>query len=388
MKTLYKIAYAQVMGVQYDRRNYNMKTSVFVNEVIDFKQAPYFLGEGRNVIRLDLDSEPFIEKLKEKALGQTWFKHDFSYIQDAKDFIALHPKQQVLFLKNLKFQTVLDSVATRTVTEVFKPVTSNPQLESWWAVHGFQEDIHSDSYAELIKSLPLNSTDVFDEIMVTPEILSRAKLIIDRFDDTIMWNSKLTLQTDDYNREDHMRSILFSLYALNILEAGLFQTSFICTFAYAENGVMESSGKSMGRIKKDENNHMAITIHLINAYRKDPEWAYLVNEIQDEVRQMYISTYVADNIWIDYLYEDGASLLGLNAKVLKEYSAYNMHRATHAIGITGVADEVKMNPCSWADKYTKTANLQVALNEADGTNYLLGRLNKNMDRAKWNTLKI
>ena len=51
---------------------------------------------------------------------------------------------------------------TRTVTEVFKPITTNPQLEAWWTNHGYQESIHSDSYAELIKALPINSNKVFD----------------------------------------------------------------------------------------------------------------------------------------------------------------------------------------------------------------------------------
>lgn len=365
-----------------------MKTSLFVDEVIDFKEEPYFLGSGRNVIRLDLDVEPFVQRLKEKALGLTWFKHDYSYAKDGIDFGKLPPSLQLFFLKNLKFQTVLDSVATRTVVEVFKPITTNPHLESWWVVHGFQEDVHSDSYAELIKALPINSTKVFDEIMVTPEILARAKAIIARFDDTVMWNNKMGLQTEDYNEESHMRSIFFSLYALNILEAGLFQTSFICTFAFSENGVMESSGKSMGRIKKDENNHMALTIHIINKYRKDPKWGYLMDEIKDEVKEMYDSAYEADNIWIDYLYENDPVLLGLNADILKEYSAYNTYNATTAIGVSGVVEQVMQNPCSWADKYTKTANLQVALNETDGTNYLLGRLKRDMDIEKWSILKV
>ncbi|MCF6330281.1 MAG: ribonucleotide-diphosphate reductase subunit beta [Sulfurimonas sp.] len=322
-------------------------------------------------------------------------KHDFSYLQDAKDFDELLSKLQELYLANLKFQTVLDSAATRTVLEVFKPITTNPQLEEWWTVHGFQEAIHSASYAELIKALPLNATKVFDDIMINEDILSRAREIVGRFDDTVKWNAIMITDsfTDDksvipYCIDSHKKSLVFSLYALNILEAGLFQTSFITTFAFAENGTMESSGKSMSKIAQDEINHKAMTQHLINRMKVDPNWKYIFEENYIEIIKMYKSAYEADFLWIDYIFRDGARLLGLNAEILKEYAQWNIHRAMSSIGLEPFVDKVTNNPCQWSEKYTKTSNLQVALNESDGINYLLGKLNKNITQEEWKEMKI
>ena len=61
-----------------------------------------------------------------------WFANDFSYAEDAKDYVLLEPLLQQLYLKNLKFQQMADSVAARSVAECFIPCTTNPQLESWW----------------------------------------------------------------------------------------------------------------------------------------------------------------------------------------------------------------------------------------------------------------
>lgn len=360
--------------------------SLYSSENIDFKSEPLFLGSGRNVARLDLNIEKWIQNLINKGQGLTWFKHDFTYSKDAKDFSMLSPELQKLFLKNLKFQTALDSLATRTVSEVFKPITTNPQLESWWVNHSFQESIHSDSYAELIKALPLNSNKVFDEIMISPEILARVESIIEKFNDTYILNAKRVLRTEDYKLEDHKKSIVFSLFALHILEAGLFQTSFITTFAFGENKIMESCSKSMGKIAKDEINHKALTQYLIGKHKKLTDWKYIFETYKEEFVEMYKIAYEADLMWIDYLFEDGARLLGLNAEVLKEYSRYNVYQAMKAVGLSPFLEKIEVNPCSWAIKYTNTGNAQTALNETDGSNYLLGIINKNMTEEDYKDL--
>ena len=104
------------------------------NNHIDFSHEPLFLGSGRNISRLDLNIEQHIQKQTAEALGKMWFPSDFTFNEDAKDFTMMDEKLQQLYLKNLKFQTLLDSVASRTVAEVFIPITTNPMLESWWYI--------------------------------------------------------------------------------------------------------------------------------------------------------------------------------------------------------------------------------------------------------------
>ena len=359
--------------------------SIFDNKQINFVKEPWFLGEGRNVCRLDLNIEQHIQKMTDNAIGLMWFKQDYSYKSDAVDYSTMDSKLQVLFLKNLKFQTLWDSVASRTVSEVFLPITTNPQLEIWWTQHAFFEaNVHSATYAEIIKALPVDAKEVFDDIMVNDHILERATPIVNIFDDTIMWNARKVLDVE-YDLFEHKKSILKSLYALNILEAMLFKTSFLTSFAFKENGLMDSTGIAITKINLDEINHYGMTVHLIRGLIDSPDWIHAFKEIEQEVRMLYASVILADGKWADYLYEDRPQLLGVNAPVLKEYVSYNARIVMNAVGIEPF-EGATHDPCTWAKKYSKPSLIQTAQKEKDNANYLLGSLNVEITNDFWANL--
>lgn len=360
---------------------------LFKNEHIEFANEPLFLGKGRNITRLDLNIQQGIQKQTDDAIGLIWFANDFSYANDGKDFHSMMKNLRNLYLKNLKFQTTLDSVAARTVVEVFLPVTTNPQLENWWLQHGFFEGcIHSKTYAEIIKAMPLDAKEVFDDIMINPEILNRAKGCVELFEDTVVWNAKMIAKTDDYDLEKHMFSIARSLYALNVLEFILFKSSFLTSFAFKENGLMTATGDAIKKIQLDEIGHGAMSTNLINRHRKDPEWAYIFKEIEPEMIKLYQDTIEADYRWVDYLYEDEPQLLGVNAQITKQYIDYNAKIVMTSVGLPSLKEEV-FNPCVWANKYTKSSNVQTAQKEKDNANYLLGKLNKEIPKFFWETIE-
>ena len=364
-----------------------MSSHLFNTQDIDFSTEPLFLGSGRNISRLDLNIEQHIQKQVDNALGLMWFATDFSYSADAKDYDAMDDKLKTLFLKNLKFQTLLDSVAARSVVEVFLPITTNPQLETWWLQHGFFEGcVHSKTYAEIIKALPVNAKEIFDDIMVNQDILDRAKDIMKYFEHTVIMNSKMLLKNEvQYDIEEHKKSIVLSLFALNILEAILFKSSFITSFAYKENGIMNSTGDSIKKISLDETGHFAMTVNLINRHRKDPEWAYIFKLVEPEVVSMYSNTIDADYNWIDYLFIDNPILLGVSSDVLKQYVDHNAKIVMTSVGLEPIKDEV-FNPCTWANKYNKSSNVQTAMKEKNSANYLLGRLNTDISNDFWENL--
>jgi len=363
---------------------------IFTDKVIDFTREPLFFGSGRNIARVDLDVFPEIRRLYEKLRAQLWFPTDFSLKQDAADYLAMSKEQQILFLKNLKFQTLLDSLATRTVLEIFMPITTNPQLEEWWVLHGFTESIHSNSYAEIIKALPVDAKAIFDDIMINPEILQRAEAIIEVFNDTVLQNAMILTggrgkgyDYIGYIEDAHKASFLKSLYGLNILEGGLFQSSFITSFAFAENGIMEGTSKIIAKISNDEGVHCEASFYLLAQLRSDPAWAHIFHEVENDVIQMYRTAYEADLVWVDYLFPDNSQMLGLNAAILQQYVTFNMYNLLKAVGIEPFIDPVR-NPVTWSSKYTDISKQQIAQNESDGNSYLLGVINKDMSKDDWN----
>lgn len=364
---------------------------LFNKEVIDFASEPLFLGTGRNVSRLDLSIEPFIKKSKDNAIGLMWFATDFTYTEDGKDYASMDIPLQRLFLKNLKFQNLLDSVAARSVVEVFIPITTNPQLESWWYQHAFFENnVHSETYAEIIKALPVNAKEIFDDIMINPNIIKRAEEVVSIFEECVVHNSKMVLNNSGvdvgYDLENHKFSIVKSLYALNALEAILFKSSFLTSFAFKENGLMTSTGDAIKKIQLDEIGHYGMTASIINRLIEDPQWAYICAAVKDEMQAMYATIIEADYEWIDHLFEEGAVLLGISADVLKEYVDYNAKNVMTSIGLDAIKEDT-FNPCSWANKYVKSSNVQTAMKEKNSANYLLGKLNTNVPQEFWDEMK-
>ena len=364
---------------------------VFNNEVIDFEDEPLLFGKGVNVSRGDITMETKINAMKDEAIGMMWFKNDFSYQQDGIDYATMYIKLQQLYLKNLKFQKLLDSIAGRSVLEVFLPITTNPQLESWWTQHGFFEtNVHSETYEEMIKALPVDAKKIFDDIMINPNILNRAKDITDCFNATVRWNARMILHDEDdnisYDKFEHMKSAVISLYALNILEAGLFKTSFLTSFAFKENGLMTATGDAVTKINLDEQKHYGLTVYLINRLKKDPEWVSVFKAVETTVVGLFRKAVDADYIWIDYLFEDDVKLFGISANILKDYVKYNTYKMTNAIGLPAVTDKVP-NSCSWANKYNKISAIQTAQKEKSGIAYKLGIVDKTMSFQDWEDLK-
>jgi ribonucleoside-diphosphate reductase beta chain len=359
---------------------------------IDFAQTSLFLGEGRNIARLDLSIEPHISKMTADAIGKLWFSGDFSPSKDGKDHISCGVPLQTLFMKNLKFQTLLDSLAARSVAEVFIPITTNPQLASWWFQHAFfEENIHSQSYADILKGLPVDAKAIFDDIMVNPAILKRANSIVTCFEDTVEHNARMILSNTvkgglvEYDLEAHKVSIVKSLFALNILEAVLFKSSFLTSFAFKENGLYSVTADIISKIAQDEAGHYAMTINLLNRLRNDPAWAYIFIEESAAIDQLYRDALEADFDWIDYCYTNDVQLPGVNNKILKQYVTANIYSVMTSVKQPPIVDKLD-NPCKWSNKYTRPSSIQTAQKEKTSGNYLLGVVKKDMTKEKWEEL--
>jgi len=367
-----------------------VKYNTFSTNNIEFTNEPLFLGKGRNVARLDLPIEQEIQKRTDKALGMMWFKTDFSYKKDGEDYSIMNEQLRELFDKNLKFQTVGDSIAARSVSEVFGPITTNPQLEEWWFQHAFYEGvIHSPTYAEILKALPVDAKEVFDDIIINEHIIKRGLAIAEVFDKTIEWNSRMVLQDPNYDEYEHMKSIALSLYALNILEAVFFKSSFVTTFAFAENHIMESSAKAITKISMDEIMHYQMTVYIIKRLKEQQEWIAAFAEIENEAIVMYQQAYETDLEWIDYCYpkDKHIQLLGVSNSILKQYVQYNMYNVMTNVKLPNIVKRVK-NPCIWVDKYSNLSNVQVAMKETDSANYLLGKLDTEITSADYKSFLL
>ncbi|STW28353.1 ribonucleotide-diphosphate reductase subunit beta [Klebsiella michiganensis] len=69
------------------------------------------------------------------------------------DYQALPEHEKHIFISNLKYQTLLDSIQGRSPNVALLPLISIPELETWVETWAFSETIHSRSYTHIIRNI-------------------------------------------------------------------------------------------------------------------------------------------------------------------------------------------------------------------------------------------
>lgn len=84
---------------------------------------------------------------------------------DRIDYNKLPDHEKHIFISNLKYQTLLDSIQGRSPNVALLPLVSLPELETWIETWSFSETIHSRSYTHIIRNIVNDPAIVFDDIV-------------------------------------------------------------------------------------------------------------------------------------------------------------------------------------------------------------------------------
>jgi len=104
-----------------------MKT-VLNKKNIDQLRNPMFLGEDLSLQRYDQIKYPKFYDLYDQQLNFFWRPQEVSLVKDISDYKNLSPEERFVFDSNLKFQTMTDSMLSRSIHELMKHCT-NSELE-------------------------------------------------------------------------------------------------------------------------------------------------------------------------------------------------------------------------------------------------------------------
>jgi len=351
---------------------------------------PMFLGNSVNVSRYDQQRYMSFEKLIEKQLSFFWRPEEVDVSKDRADWQNLTDSEKHIFISNLKYQTLLDSMAARSVNAVLLPLVSLPEVETWVETWAFSETIHSRSYTHILRNLFTNPGEVFDDIIVNPAILKRATSIAKYFDDVILTTQLLqsqgagTYEVEGRTIEVNTRKLKERLYlavcSVNALEAIRFYVSFACSFAFAERELLEGNAKIIKLIARDEALHLTGTQHILNNWlsgKDDPEMKEISEDMRQDGLQIFLDVVDQEKEWAQYLFKDG-SMIGLNAEILNQYIEYISNQRLTAIGFDARFD-IKSNPLPWMNAYLVSDNVQVAPQETEISSYLVGQVDSTVD---------
>ena len=367
-----------------------MSYSIFNQTINDTLVEPMFFGDSVNVARFDQQKFEMFEKLTEKQLSFFWRPEEIDVSKDKIDFAKLLPNEKHIFISNLQYQILLDSVQGRSPNIAFLPIVSLPELENWIETWAFSETIHSRSYTHIIRAIVNEPGVVFDEIMKTDEIIQRATSVSKHYDKLIKYSQTFLLHGEgkhkvdgkiiDINLYSLKRLLYLTIISVNILEAIRFYVSFACSFAFAERKVMEGNAKIIKLIARDEALHLTGTQHMINLMRDgkdDLDMKAIAIECDSEVIQMFKDAANQEKEWAEYLFRDG-SMIGLNAEILKQYLEYITNIRMAALNMEPIFEQTT-NPLPWLNHWLDSDNVQVAPQETEITSYLVSAIDNTID---------
>ncbi|WP_417763057.1 class Ia ribonucleoside-diphosphate reductase subunit beta [Shewanella sp.] len=376
-----------------------MAYSIFCQTPNDATREPMFFGQAVNVARYDQQKYEVFEKLIEKQLSFFWRPEEVDVSRDKIDFASLPEHEKHIFLSNLKYQTLLDSIQGRSPNVAFLPLVSLPELETWIETWSFSETIHSRSYTHIIRNIVNNPSEVFDDIVVNKEILKRAGDIANYYDRLINMTQYYHLHgegTLQFNGEEvtvTLREMKKALYlcmmSVNALEAIRFYVSFACSFAFAERRLMEGNAKIIRLIARDEALHLNSTQHIINlmqAGRDDPEMGDIAKECQQEAYDIFFRAAEQEKAWAQYLFRDG-SMIGLNEAILCHYVEYITNERMKSVNLAQPYQQ-RSNPLPWMKNWLESDSVQVAPQEVEVSSYLVGQIDSAVDENEFSDFDL
>ena len=363
-----------------------MQYSTFPKNPNNALLEPMFLGQPVNVARYDQQKYEAFEKLIEKQISFFWRPEEVDLSRDRIDYANLPEHEKHIFISNLKYQTLLDSIQGRSPNVGLLPLVSLPELETWIETWSFFETIHSRSYTHIIRNIVNDPSIVFNDIVQNEYIIARAEDIACYYDDLIEYTQYFNLlgvgehrvngKTIVVSERELKKKLYLCLMCVNVLEAIRFYVSFACSFAFAERELMEGNAKIIKLIARDEALHLTSTQHMLNLMRsgaEGAEWAEIAAELQDECLELFKKAAEQEKEWAEYLFKDG-SMIGLNKDILCQYVEYITNARMLAVGLPQAFEKATQNPIPWINAWLSSDNVQVAPQEVEISSYLIGQI--------------
>ena len=363
-----------------------MQYSTFSKNPNDPLTEPMFFGQPVNVARYDQQKYIAFENLIEKQISFFWRPEEVDLSRDRIDYANLPEHEKHIFISNLKYQTLLDSIQGRSPNVGFLPLVSIPELETWIETWAFFETIHSRSYTHIIRNIVNDPSVVFDDIVQNEYILARAEDIACYYDDLIEYTQYFNLlgegthtvngKTVEVSLHELKKKLYLCLMCVNVLEAIRFYVSFACSFAFAERELMEGNAKIIKLIARDEALHLTSTQHMLNLMRggsEGAEWAQIAQDLQQECFDLFVKAAEQEKEWASYLFKDG-SMIGLNKDILCQYVEYITNHRMLAVGLPVAFPKSTQNPIPWSNAWLSSDNVQVAPQEVEISSYLIGQI--------------
>jgi len=364
-------------------------------DTVKSKDTKLFLGENscnRNIQTFHDPKYPWILEFAEqlRTVGN-WSKFEIDLSKEKNDFENLEENSKHIYESGLKFAICLDSCAGRAPLQLFVEggLSNCPEWELYVTNHQNNELLHSESYTEMVRAL-FNSPDKFIENIVQDKyIQKRAQSILGGFDESTLILDKMNANSlskginpqapipyPEIDKDAVKGAIYKSLMIVNMFEGVRFFCTFATSWAFSEQPekLLQGSSNVFKLIARDEMIHLDAIQKVIVLLNTDKSEGFfeIAQKLEPEIYEMYQKAYDEEMEWIDYLFKDGSSLIGMNKVILKSYMDYIFAVRLANIGLDPdrLGLSIIENPLPWIDNYLDSTNVKTAPQEMESVSYI------------------
>ncbi|QJT71788.1 ribonucleotide reductase of class Ia (aerobic), beta subunit [Shewanella phage Thanatos-1] len=396
--------------------------SIFNTNQVDILTEPMFLGSDLGIARYDIQRHRVFEQLIEKSLSFFWRPEEVNLTTDRSQFDKLAPHLQEVFAKNLKYQSLMDSIQGRAPSVILGELVSDPSLDTWVQTWTFSETIHSRSYTHIMRNLWNDPSKVFDEIVLDADIMARAESISRYYDDVVVakrdyfnaldYQKVVEEDIKEYDGpENHdwaicqrndaatavyeskywlLKKIYLCLHAVNALEAIRFYVSFVFTWNFTKNmSIMEGNSKVMKLIARDEQLHLKSTQYILNEWQKGtdgPIYAQIAKECEKEAAEIFLAASAQEKEWANKLFDLGP-VPGLSREIMESFVDYMTVSRMNSVNLPHSINAPKSHPLPWIREYLNSDMVQSAPQEVEISSYLISQIDSDVDNNVLTKLK-
>ena len=305
--------------------------------------------------------------------------NEIDYTKDAVGFDTLPDNAKSKFKKNIVYQNLMDSGVTNIFNEIAK-VASVSELQYLYHRIGIEENIHALTYSNgLSVVFGQEAEEILDSVYTDGVIKKRMEAEVDGAD-AFMDLCIRQGRSDD----EAKKSLLMLLGATFLLEGIKFPFSFFVTWNINKvyGNPIQGFSRSLKLIGWDE-----MTVHtvtgstVLNLLRRDKSqgFSHLFKWFDQEMIKFTKKTVEQELNWSDYLLEDGP-IPGYNKDIGSHFIKYWADKRLKEIKIQEIYGEKKSDIVDWYNKYRDLNSTTTALQEADTTNYMKGKLRNDLDK--------
>lgn len=274
------------------------------------------------------------------ACANHWMPNEINMSADValwKSTDGLTEDERIIIERTLGFFATADSlVANNLVLAVYRHIT-NPECRQYLLRQAFEEALHTHAYQHIIESLGMDEARVFNMYREIPAVAKKA-----------CWALPYTQSLSDPTfrtgtLEDNQR-LLRDLIAFYVVFEGIFfYVGFVQVLTLSRRNKMVGAAEQIQYIMRDESMHLNFGIDVINQIKiENPElWT-------PEFQKAAINI-IKQGVELEYQYAVDTmprGILGLNAKMFKEYLEFIGNRRLNQIGLPELYPNAT-NPFPW-----------------------------------------